>query len=114
MPASSAAAKRAEGGPIAKHNAAVYLPGAQPVNCRDGQCNSIPTVSLHSRRGIIAALVCTAVLPPGRSVAGTDRYPTGEGDLLATKARGLLIKAPIQRWHSRHWDIETRDGSPLS
>jgi hypothetical protein len=26
------------------------------MNCRDDQCNSIPTGSLHSRRGIITAM----------------------------------------------------------
>ena len=42
------------------------------MNCRDTQCSSIPTVSLHSRRGIITALACAGVSSPGRSVAGTD------------------------------------------
>jgi tRNA(Arg) A34 adenosine deaminase TadA len=42
------------------------------MNCRDDQCNSIPTVSLHSRRGIITALASAAVLPPGLSVAAND------------------------------------------
>jgi hypothetical protein len=37
---------------------------------------------------------------------------TGEGDLLAAKARLLLITAPVRRWHSRQWHIEMRDGSP--
>src|SRR5215467_9427935 len=35
------------------------------MNCRDDQCDSIPTVSLHSRRGIITALASAAVLSPG-------------------------------------------------
>src|SRR5215831_12195807 len=42
------------------------------MKCRDDQCNSIPTVSLHSRRGIITGLACAAVLSPGLSVAATD------------------------------------------
>jgi len=42
------------------------------MNCRDDQCNSIPTVSPHSRRGIIIALASAAILPPGLSVAATD------------------------------------------
>src|SRR5215475_13484530 len=42
------------------------------MNCRDDQCNSIPTVSLHSRRGIITALASAAVLPPSLSAAATD------------------------------------------
>src|SRR5215470_3210929 len=42
------------------------------MNCRDDQCNSIPTVSLHSRRGIITTLASAAVLPPDLSVAATD------------------------------------------
>ena len=42
------------------------------MNCRDDQCNSIPTVSLHSRRGIVTALASAAVLPPNLSVAATD------------------------------------------
>src|SRR5215475_12030411 len=43
-----------------------------PMNCRSDQCKSIPAVSLHSRRGIIAALGCAAALPAGLSVAATD------------------------------------------
>ena len=42
------------------------------MNCRDDRCNSSPTVSLHSRRGIITALAGAAALPPGLSVAATD------------------------------------------
>ena len=42
------------------------------MNCRGDQCNSSPTVSLHSRRGIITALAGAAALPPGLSVAATD------------------------------------------
>jgi tRNA(Arg) A34 adenosine deaminase TadA len=42
------------------------------MNRRDDQCNSIPTVSLHSRRGIVIALASAAVLPPNLSVAATD------------------------------------------
>jgi len=42
------------------------------MNCRDDQYNSIPTVSLHSRRCIITALASAAVLSPGLSVAATD------------------------------------------
>ena len=42
------------------------------MNCRDDQCNSIPTFSLHSRRGIITALASAALLPPGLSVAAND------------------------------------------
>src|SRR5215813_2487953 len=42
------------------------------MNCRDDRCNSIPTVSLHSRRGIISALASVAVLSPGLSAAATD------------------------------------------
>ena len=42
------------------------------MNCRSDQCKSIPAVSLHSRRGIIAALGCAAALPAGLSVAATD------------------------------------------
>ena len=39
--------------------------------CRGDQCNSIPTVSLHSRRGIIIALTSAALLPSDLSVAAT-------------------------------------------
>ena len=39
------------------------------MNCRNDRCNSIHTASLHSRRGIIAALASAAVVPPGLSVA---------------------------------------------
>jgi tRNA(Arg) A34 adenosine deaminase TadA len=42
------------------------------MNRRDDQCNSIPTVSLPSRRGIVIALASAAVLPPNLSVAATD------------------------------------------
>ena len=42
------------------------------MNCPGDQCNSIPTVCLHSRRGIITALACVAALSPGPSVAATD------------------------------------------
>ena len=40
--------------------------------CRGNQCNSIPTVPLHSRRGIIIALASAALLPSNLSVAATD------------------------------------------
>jgi tRNA(adenine34) deaminase len=42
------------------------------MNRRDDQCDSIPAVSLHSRRGIIAALASAAALPAGLSVAAAD------------------------------------------
>ena len=42
------------------------------MNCRDDQCNSIPTGSLHSRRGIITTLASAALLPPNLAVAATD------------------------------------------
>ena len=42
------------------------------MNCCNDQRNSILTVSLLSRRGIITALAAAAVLPPGLSVAATD------------------------------------------
>jgi tRNA(Arg) A34 adenosine deaminase TadA len=42
------------------------------MNCCDDQCNSNPTTSLHSRRGIVTALASAAVLSPGLSVAATD------------------------------------------
>jgi tRNA(adenine34) deaminase len=42
------------------------------MNCRSDRCNSNPTVSLHSRRGIITALASAAVLPLGLSVAAND------------------------------------------
>ena len=42
------------------------------MNCRDDQCNSIPTGSLHSRRGIITALASATLSPPNLSVAATD------------------------------------------
>src|SRR5499427_6429330 len=42
------------------------------MNCRDDQYNSIPTVSLHSRRGIITALASAAVSSLGLSAAATD------------------------------------------
>jgi tRNA(adenine34) deaminase len=48
------------------------------MDCRDGHCSSIPTVSLHSRRGIITALASAAVLSPGLSVAATDASPDDE------------------------------------
>jgi|SRR5262252_9398626 len=35
------------------------------MNCRDDQCDSIPTVSLHNRRSIITVLASAAVLSPG-------------------------------------------------
>ena len=40
--------------------------------CRGDQCNSIPTGSLHSRRGIITTLASAALLPPTLAVAATD------------------------------------------
>lgn len=40
--------------------------------CSHDQCNPIPTVSPHSRRGIITALACAAVLPAGHLVAAAD------------------------------------------
>lgn len=46
--------------------------------CRSDQSNSIPAVSLHSRRGIIAALGCAAALPAGLSVAATDALADDE------------------------------------
>ena len=42
------------------------------MNCRDDQCNSIPTGSLHSRRGIITALASAALLAPSPSFAAAD------------------------------------------
>jgi tRNA(Arg) A34 adenosine deaminase TadA len=42
------------------------------MNIRDDERNSIPTVSLHSRRGILTAVASAAVLSPGLSVAATD------------------------------------------
>jgi len=42
------------------------------MNCRNNQCNSIPTGSLHSRRGIITTLASAALLPPTLAVAATD------------------------------------------
>ena len=49
------------------------------MNRRVDQCDSIPTVSFHSRQGIIAALASAAVLPPDLSVAATD--PSAEDEL---------------------------------
>ena len=42
------------------------------MNRCDDHCDSIPAVSLHSRRGIITALASVAVLSPGLSAAATD------------------------------------------
>ena len=42
------------------------------MNCRDDQCKSLPTVSLHSRRGIITALASAALLAPSPSFAAAD------------------------------------------
>ena len=42
------------------------------MNCRNDQCNSIPTGFLHSRRGIITTLASAALLPPTLAVAATD------------------------------------------
>jgi hypothetical protein len=47
------------------------------MNCRDDQCNSIPTAFLHSRRGIITALTSAALLPPPPLVAA-DASPDDE------------------------------------
>ena len=40
--------------------------------CCHNQYNSIPTAHLHSRRGIVAALVSAAVLPAGHLMAAAD------------------------------------------
>ena len=42
------------------------------MNCRNDQCNSIPTGFLLSRRGIITTLASAALLPPTLAVAATD------------------------------------------
>jgi len=42
------------------------------MTCRHDRCNSTPAVPLHSRRGIVTALACAAVLPAGHVVAATD------------------------------------------
>jgi tRNA(Arg) A34 adenosine deaminase TadA len=42
------------------------------MNCCDDHCDSIPAVSLHSRRGIITALASVAVLSQSLSAAATD------------------------------------------
>jgi|SRR5215471_1768876 len=39
------------------------------MSCRDDQGNSGPTVSLHTRRGVITVLASAAVLPPDLSAA---------------------------------------------
>jgi tRNA(adenine34) deaminase len=48
------------------------------MNCRGDQCNSSPTICLHTRRGVITALACAAALPPGLSVAATDALAEDE------------------------------------
>jgi tRNA(adenine34) deaminase len=48
------------------------------MNCCDDHCNSIPTTSLYSRRGIITALASAAALAPGLSVAATDASANDE------------------------------------
>jgi tRNA(adenine34) deaminase len=55
--------------------AAVVMPNsmrATDMPCRHDRCNFIPTVPLHSRRGIVTALASAAVLPAGHLVAATD------------------------------------------
>ena len=42
------------------------------MKCRDDQRNSIPTGSVHSRRGIVTTFASAALLPPNLSVAATD------------------------------------------
>jgi len=42
------------------------------MNCCDDHCDSVPAVSLHSRRGIITALASAAVSSLGLSAAATD------------------------------------------
>ncbi len=46
--------------------------------CCHDQCNSIPTAHAHSRRAVITALACAAVLPAGHLVAATNASPDDE------------------------------------
>ena len=46
--------------------------------CCHDQCNSIPTAHPHSRRAVITALTCAAVLPAGHLVAATNASPDDE------------------------------------
>jgi hypothetical protein len=62
------------------------------MNFPNDRCNSIPTVSLHSRRGIIAALASASVLPPGVSVAASGASAEDERFMrVALDEAGKLI-----------------------
>ena len=61
------------------------------MNCRDDQCNSIPTGSLHSRRGIITALASAALLAPSPSFAAADASADDERFMRIALDEALIV-----------------------
>src|SRR5262245_850617 len=77
------------------------------MNCRNDWCNSIPTVSLHSRRGIITALASASVLPPGVSVAASGSSAEDERFMRIALAEARQADSPFVA-------VIVRDGQVLA